>query len=329
MKRNTKNTGSKVTAQDVITSRIVEAMATQKRVVWATPWLSIAYQNAITHRKYSGVNVLLLALFGNDSLYLTPKQLGEANGLDTTKQGWNQDLGQYIIKGTKTVPIYFCKRTERRDFKTKEIMRGADNKPLMYFMARYFNVFPLNGVKAEKVKRPALPLANFVPHEMAERLIKSAGITTTYGGNRAFYLPAAHTITLPVREAFHAIPLYYSTVFHEIAHAYLVELGGKHEGGFGGDAYSKEELIAELFANFCLSYCNIDSTEAFDNSVAYLQGWLSKIGSDSKLIISAARQAQNRFDELLKRAGLIDTESEEQAEGEAGEEKPEPQQLAA
>lgn len=311
-----KNTNNKPNAADIITGRILEAMQNDKRVAWAKPWKSIRFQNAITKRPYSGVNVLLLHFFGTDSLYLTAKQLAEVNGIDTTQDGWTKKIGPFIVKGTKTCPIYFCKKVEKKDKASGKVVMGPNGKPETFFMARYFNVFPLNGVKAESVKRPALPLANFQPIDLAEKLIAAAGVATTYGGNRACYNPDKHDINLPQREAFHSVPKYYCTAFHEIAHAYLVELGGKHEGGFGSEPYSKEELAAELFANFCLSYCGIDSTEAFDNSVAYLQNWMERIGGNSQLIITASSQAQKRFNELLKRAGLAETESEEQAQGE-------------
>ena len=61
---------------------------------------------------------------------------------------------------------------------------------------------------------------------------------------------------------------------------------------FGSESYSKEELVAELGSAMICNAINIDSEKAFKNSVAYLQGWLSKLKNDNKMIIWAASKAE-------------------------------------
>ena len=64
------------------------------------------------------------------------------------------------------------------------------------------------------------------------------------------------------------------------------------------EKYSKEELIAELGSAFLCSTFGIESD--FDNSVAYLQGWLKAIkDSDSSMIVKAATAAQKACDLIL------------------------------
>jgi antirestriction protein ArdC len=60
-----------------------------------------------------------------------------------------------------------------------------------------------------------------------------------------------------------------------------------------------------------LSYCGIDSTKAFNNSAAYLQNWLSRLGKDASLLISAASEAQKRFDWILAGLGKVTEDKHE------------------
>ena len=93
---------------------------------------------------------------------------------------------------------------------------------------------------------------------------------------------------------------------NEIGHSLGHELDRESEPStyFGSKQYSKEELIAEMFANYALSYCGLDSSKAFDNSIAYLQNWIQVLGNNPKWLVSAAGKAQKRFDLLLEKAGL-------------------------
>ena len=45
--------------------------------------------------------------------------------------------------------------------------------------------------------------------------------------------------------------------------------------------------------------CGIDNTEAADNSIAYLSGWLSALRNDVKLIVTASSRAQKAVDYIL------------------------------
>ena len=60
-----------------------------------------------------------------------------------------------------------------------------------------------------------------------------------------------------------------------------------------------------------MNLCGIDISRTLDNSTAYVSNWLSKLSNDSQLIISAAGQAQKRFDYLVNRAGLSNSDSQE------------------
>jgi len=152
------------------------------------------------------------------------------------------------------------------------------------------------------------------PIEACEKLGSIYDIKVTHGGNSAHYSPAIHAISMPAKESFKSVEAYYETYFHELGHSLSKELGEDISGNFGSDPYAKEELVAELFTNFCLSYAGIDSSDLFNNSTAYLQSWTSKLTSDPTILISASSKAFKRFQWLLKAGGLIVEEPIEESE---------------
>ena len=68
---------------------------------------------------------------------------------------------------------------------------------------------------------------------------------------------------------------------------------------FGSDNYSKEELIAEMSSAMTLNYIGINCEKAFNNSIAYVQGWAKKIKSDPKIVALAASQAEKASKMIL------------------------------
>jgi antirestriction protein ArdC len=83
---------------------------------------------------------------------------------------------------------------------------------------------------------------------------------------------------------------------------------------FGSEDYSKEELVAEMGAAMLCGVAGIES-QTLDNSAAYLQSWISRLRSDSRLIVSAASQAQKAADYILAR-NAAETESDTKGENE-------------
>jgi antirestriction protein ArdC len=67
---------------------------------------------------------------------------------------------------------------------------------------------------------------------------------------------------------------------------------------FGSESYSKEELIAEMGAAMLAGMAGI-SDATLSNSASYLQAWINRLKSDSRLIISAASHAQKSTDYIL------------------------------
>lgn len=108
---------------------------------------------------------------------------------------------------------------------------------------------------------------------------------------------------LPNREAFRSPEEFYSTAFHELAHATghssrLSRKGITDPTFFGSHDYSQEELVAEFGASLLCGASGIEQ-KTLANSAAYIQGWLKVLKNDKRLAIIAAGQAQRAADYIL------------------------------
>ncbi len=109
---------------------------------------------------------------------------------------------------------------------------------------------------------------------------------------------------MPNPKSFVSSEAYFSTLYHEAIHAtgHRKRLN-RHEKfsnlNFGSKDYSQEELVAEMGAAYLCGICGIENA-IIDNSAAYLQGWLKKLKSDKKFIVSASSLAQKAVDYILE-----------------------------
>ena len=79
------------------------------------------------------------------------------------------------------------------------------------------------------------------------------------------------------------------------------------------DRKDLEELIAEMAAAYLCAEVGI-STNVIENQAAYINGWLSKLKNDKKLLISAASQAQKAADYILNKKFESTNKKEEEGE---------------
>jgi antirestriction protein ArdC len=280
---------SKKTAVDYIVGQLITHIETTGKLPWQKPWNVVALKNIATLRPYRGINVLVLSLLGQDNYFLTFNQAVTHGGT--------------IKKGSKSLQVAFFKPFEEE----KTLASGAKVKVMKGGFWRYYNVFNFSDSEGTNLTRPKTdnPLAdNFTENVQAEEFMVKCGCPIVYSGNRACYSPGLHRIQLPPREQFKAIAEFYKTAFHEITHSLAAESGKKLDSSFGSDEYSKEELVAELGANFIASFCGVDISTHFDNSGEYLRHWLEVIRAEPKILLSAASEAQRRFDLLLVKLGV-------------------------
>jgi len=274
-------------AYQVITDRIM-GLLEQGTVPWHKPWKGGGEaMNLISKRNYRGINRFLL----NVASYASPYWL-------TFNQA--KKLGGHIKKGEKSTPVVFWKLLEKEDEQTgkkKEI-------PVL----RYYRVFNLE--QTEGIEGPPAEETEeqeFTPIERCEQLV--AGMPNPPGlqhlRQSAWYHPSRDLVNLPKPESFESSEEYYSTLFHELAHATGHQSRLKRPtladmAPFGSTNYSKEELVAEMAAAFLCGATGIENA-TIDNSAAYLNGWLKKLKKDNKLVVQAAAQAQKAADYIQGR----------------------------
>jgi antirestriction protein ArdC len=262
---------------EIITGQILAELE-RGEVPWRKPWRTLPPANLISKKPYRGINVFLLALQGYGSqFWLTFNQA--------------KQLGGNVRKGEHGTKIVFWK------FYEKETPDGEVEARKFAFL-RYFSVFNLEqteGLKALLELPPAFPI------ESAESLVSGMPNPPAFEqDSRASYIPSLDVVTMPSRTAFASQEEYYSTLFHELAHATGNEKRLGRDGfdapqQFGSESYSREELIAEMTSAMLCGVAGIEQS-TLGNSAAYLKAWIARLRADSKLVISAASAAQKAAD---------------------------------
>ena len=97
--------------------------------------------------------------------------------------------------------------------------------------------------------------------------------------------------------------LTYGTAFHEMIHSTghvnrLNRLDATVH--FGGEDYSKEELVAEIGSSALVHHCGLETQESFRNNTAYIQSWLSVLKNDKRFIVSASSKAEKAVRFILE-----------------------------
>ena len=258
-----------------ITNRIVSEMETGV-IPWQKPWVAsggcVSYA---TGKPYSLLNQMLL---GRPGEYATYQQVQAAGG--------------YVRRGAKAHMVVFWKFLQKEDEETGEV------KEIPFL--RYYNVFHIDQCEGLKAKHSKPLPQSAEADQKAESIIcgylKSSGVKLNHQqGDRAFYRPSDDTITLPLLAQFHETSEYYSTAFHELIHStgHSKRLNRLDKTAFfGSEAYSKEELVAEIGASALVNAAGLETAASFRNNAAYVQNWLQVLKSDKRFIVSASGKAE-------------------------------------
>ena len=265
-----------------ITNRMIHEME-QGMIPWNKPWMaSGAAVSHTTGKPYSLLNQMLL---GRSGEWITFSQC--------------QQEGGHIRKGEKASMVVFWKWLDREDEETGEV------KQIPYL--KYFNVFHIDqceGIRARHIMENVQPAQ---PDEAADAIIveyvRREGVTLEHReGDEAFYQPAADRIVLPMMKQFTETAEYYSTAFHEMVHStgHMKRLARLDStANFGGEEYSKEELVAEIGSVALVNHTGLETAKSFHNSAAYVQNWLQVLKNDKRFIVSAASKADKAISYIL------------------------------
>ena len=287
------------TAYEIVTEFIIKQLESGV-APWRKPWGTETPANLVSKKEYRGINIFLLASQGYGSRYWVTYRQAQALG-GTVKNGQH---------GSKVVfwkfSVYQSKRQKSEETENRKSI-----------LLRCYNVFNLEQCEGIMCSDPVRAIN---PIEPCESIVRAMPNPPGFAQDaRACYRPSTDTVGMPARSAFLAAEEYYSTLFHEITHSTghpsrLGREGIMNHDPFASEGYSKEELVAEMGAAMLCGAAGIES-RTLGNSAAYLRAWIKKLKSDSRLIVSAASQAQKAADYILSKGGA-ETDSATKGENE-------------
>lgn len=292
--RTTRSAGERTNLYEQITNRIIAELEAG-RVPWVQPWgsskasIGMPY-NAVSDRRYSGINVLTLwdAIVSRgfaSHAFLTFRQA--------------LALGGHVRRGERGVGVIYTRR-----FIPKEERRRADNEgrepsggiPFLKWFT-VFSVEQCEGLPAH-ICEPPPPIPEGLILPQAEALIEATGADFRIGGPSAYYSPCHDYVQVPRPDDFHDPVNWHRTAFHELGHwvGGTARLDRDQTGSFGSVAYGREELVAEMAGAFVCAALGITPTVRHAD---YLGSWLEIIREDNRAILRAASAASKAADYLL------------------------------
>lgn len=296
---------------------------------WRREWDAAAgghHVNLLSGRRYRGANPVLLSL----GLQLRGSALPYWCGFAEAKA-----LGIFPRKGSKAVHVLRPQVHQRGEGRLVEpgavagagsgvggdgagpSSAAARSSWVSYRPLALFNAADLEGEALEtliqKRRQAEGALQRPEPERLAaaEAMLSAWPVPAVFAGDRACYLPGPDRIQLPDRAAFHSAGALYATWAHEVIHStgHSSRLardlsGGMGDGGDGGRAYAREELVAELGAVLLGDRLEIGSAMA--NHAAYLGHWVELLKASPRVLLQVLSDAR-------KAADLVCPESGEQA----------------
>ena len=276
-----------------VTSQIINAIE-QGVNNWRMPWhtsgkFAFSPINVASKKPYRGINTVCL--------WAAAQAKGYERGEWGTYQQW-QERGAQVRKGEKATLVVFWKFANNAA-ETDDDTPKSGSRLLFTRGYSVFNAAQVDGYtpKAD----PDTPIEQRV--ESADQFFGRINARVVHMGNRAFYSPDTDSITLPPFAAFFAPLDYYGTRAHETGHWTARADRCNRELGkrFGDNAYSMEELIAELTAAFTCAHLGLSSEPRPDHA-QYIASWLRVLKADKRAIFTAANKAQQAADFLIQQS---------------------------
>ena len=261
---------------------------------WRKPWTDTSQYsdrpvNAVTERRYTGMNITVLwsaaVLHGfMCDRWLTPDQVRNLGG--------RVRKGQPATIGVRTIQVDMPPRDgERRSIK---LIRGFS----------LFNVEQCENLPWLVIHGPSL--ADRDPewdlNLVAESFIARSRMEIAHDNDACLYLPKEDRIRMAPRCAFLNATDYYSTLFHEMTHwtghaSRLNRPGITSEIGVDTAVYAFEEMIAEIGSAMLSAILGIAED---DNSASYILSWIEVLGNDPNVLRKAALKAQDAVMFLMR-----------------------------
>jgi len=256
---------------------------------WRKPWTGSTVGACLPLRcngePYRGINILVLWAVAAAQGYTSARWL-------TFKQA--KDLGASVRKGEKSATVVKFGTIEKED-------ECGEERVMPYAKAyRVFNADQIEGLPVDFYVQPepARDLGTKADQAMDAFFAATGATIDTTEEPRAYYNIPQDRIHMPPIGTFQDASGYYGTLAHELTHWTGAASRLDRFGRFADrKAYAFEELVAEI--GNCLLCATLGLTPDFEQSGAYIEGWLRAMKEDTKAIFRAASEAQKATDFIL------------------------------
>lgn len=299
--------------QNKLREKIAEqfvASLKEDKLPWHAMWFNMRPENAITGKRYRGINSFWLSFSAEAMGYKDHRWC-------TFKQA--QDKGWHVKKGEHATPVEYWRlfdKAQKRYIEQYEanmiISADPDREKDIVLTSRTYLVF--NGDQIEGIPELTVPCSVDIDFVRAQRdiLLQNMGLAFHEGGSEAFYSPGRDSITMPPDTFFVDSYGYMSTFLHECGHAtgHESRLDRDLTGRFGTPEYAKEELRAEIASAFTSQALGFgreaeDLSGAMNNHKAYIQSWIKAIEDQPNELFAAIKDAEKISDYLLEKGEFL------------------------
>ncbi|MBE6838768.1 MAG: DUF1738 domain-containing protein [Ruminococcus sp.] len=287
-----------------IINRLLEAKENGVKFHWIKPWSGgtncpLSYS---TGKAYTGINRLIL----ENSEFITFKALMDY------KKTQPEDAPIFIRKGARKLPVFFYGTYEKEDAEGNVIIDENGNIQKGHYL-KFYQVFDREDIEGLPSHFPAKKVVKTTTvstqklQEYIDAYARSEKISIEYieDGSRCYFSPSDHRIRVPKSEGFTSLYAFYNSLAHEIGHSTIMGLNRKTGKSFGSKDYSREELVAQIFAEIVCNHFEIayDEKES-ENDLAYIDNWLNvlKARDNTKELTIAAGQAEKAFQYFIEKA---------------------------
>ena len=287
---------------DAMIARL-EAGVSPWRRTWATTRGYSGRPMRACGQPYRGINALWLWVVADTNGYVSPTWM-------TYRQA--TELGGQVRKGERsTIAVFYKTYVARGTGEPADTGDdGGDGDHTRRVMKSYnvFNVAQIDGLPDRFTPTPQLVAEPGSAQDDAHRaeidaFIASTSVAIVYGGNEACYIPSRDVIHMPHAASFETYALFGATAAHELTHwtGHSTRLNRSLANRFGDEAYSAEELVAELGSALIGADLGLPVAH-LDNHASYIEHWLRILRADERALMTAAARAEEAATFLLSRA---------------------------
>ena len=296
----------------------------EDKLPWHSMWTSMRPKNAITDKKYKGINSFWLSFVAELKGY-------DDNRWCTFKQA--ESKGWHVKKGEKASSIEYWRLYDKLQKKYIEwpearqiVSDDPEREKDIILTCRTYCVF--NAKQIEGIPEPVHENNVDIEDIRSKRdvLLNNMDLKFRESGSEAYYQPLLDRITMPPERTFLDTYGYMSTFLHEAGHAtgHKKRLDRDLTGSFGSVSYAKEELRAEIASAFTAQALSLSSdgtvpSDRLDNHKAYIQSWIEVIQDKPNELFAAIKDAEGISDYLLEKGEFL---KEQGREGEAPQKTP-------